>query len=147
MAKFKLKPGERELARTPSRWVAWTAYLVTLAAPSSLMLLFYFDDDGRMQEMWTWLYAILGATALQIPLLALIVRWRIMVTDRRFLYYDPSRAVEEMNLEDIHEVEQQPYVPNLVLRGDGREITIRCFDDDAERIVKALGRDPAEALA
>lgn len=69
------------------------------------------------------------------------------VTNRRFLYYDPAGPVEEMNLHDIEDVARQPYVPIVTLRGDGREITIRCFDDEAERIVSALGHEPAEGIA
>ena len=68
------------------------------------------------------------------------------VTNRRFLYI-PGGYAEEMNLEDIHEVVQQPHVPKIVLRGDGREITIRCDREEAERIVMALAREPAEGMA
>ena len=77
----------------------------------------------------------------------LVRGWRWVVTNRRFLHYAPPQPVEEMNLDDIQEVVQEPYVPYIVLRGDGREIAIRCFDDDdSGKVLAALGRDPAEAL-
>ena len=68
------------------------------------------------------------------------------VTNRRFLYL-PGGYTEVMNLEDIQEVVKEPYVPKVILRGDGREITIRCFEDEAKTILTALGREPVEAWA
>ena len=68
MARLKdmLEPGERELARTPTRWVAWAAVLVTVALPFLALLMLYFNDDGRMRESWSILYIFGGATAVQL---------------------------------------------------------------------------------
>ena len=68
------------------------------------------------------------------------------VTNRRFLHM-PGGFAEVMNLEDIREVVNEPLIPRVILRGDGREISIRCVEDEAKKILAALGREPAEVMA
>lgn len=103
------------------------------------------DERGKIYETDLRKILALGERVVTRRPKRLVGGWWV-VTNRRFLYYAPPRPVEEMNLDDIQEVVQQPYVPKVALQGDGREITVRCFGDDAMMIVRALGRDQAGAL-
>lgn len=143
MEKINLKPGERELARTPPRWVAWAAVLVTLALPLSVLLLFYFDDDGRMRESWTWLYMIGGATAVQLPLLSFLLRWRIMVTDRRVLIRHGllRRELKEITRDSIESARQDGFM--IRIDGGGQVNETYCHPFSAGRIMSAIDPDRA----
>ena len=75
--------------------------------------------------------------------------WRVAVTDRRILVRRGILGTrhDEMARDDIESVRYDPAARRLFIAGGGDEIEIRCFDDEAERIRRALGSELAEVRA
>lgn len=147
MAKNGLGPDERELARNPPRWVGWTAYLVSLALPAALVLMVLADDTGRMQDMVPILYILGGATALQLLILPMLFRWRIMVTDSRMLIRRGllRRDREEIDRADIESTSHEGFM--LRIRTGARTVQVPCHPFFGARILAAIQPETAAPAA
>jgi hypothetical protein len=134
----KLEPGERIVVALPGRedhgfWVGMGGFLVVVEG-ALVMAMDAFLGIDRL----TTVIVFGGSFAL---LAFALSRWQFIVTDRRLLRRRGLRSrVEEIALGEVEDIrtEMGSFAERIVIRANGREMTIAMIGVDPAPIVRAL---------
>lgn len=135
----KLEPGERIVLRHPDRsgGEVWAGVLAALVAVEfvALVAMHKLFGFGRTETKLVLLVPIL-------LLLAVVSRWRLIVTDRRLLFRPGlfGTRVEEMRLNAVEDVriEAGALAERIVVRASGRETVVATVGVDPAPVVAAI---------
>lgn len=159
MARLKnlLYPDETELLREGRSVFTILAWLVAPAAPLALAVWFmsHVELTNQFLDVLKVIFGIFVALLLFLGGFQFLMdfafiglafdHWRIAVTDQRVLVRRGLMGAshDEMARHDIENCLYDRTGGKIVLTGAGRELAIDCSQAQAERILKALGRDEA----